>query len=76
MRWYKENMQNRKITMHLLMVVLIMIWTLDAVAISVGVRNIPEMALLCMKYLAALPVILLRLLQMPSGYSRRKRICR
>ena len=45
--------------MHLLMVVLIMIWTLDAVAISVGVRNIPEMALLCMKYLAALPVILL-----------------
>ncbi|MBE6130023.1 MAG: DMT family transporter [Erysipelotrichaceae bacterium] len=59
MRWYKENMQNRKITMHLLMVVLIMIWTLDAVAISVGVRNIPEMALLCMKYLAALPVILL-----------------
>ena len=50
-------MQKNKGIMHFLMIVLILIWTFDTVSISLAVKEIPQITLLCMKYLSALPIV-------------------
>ena len=52
-------MKRNQKTSHLLMILLLLIWTADAVTVSAAVSAMPEIFLLCFKTLCSIPVLTL-----------------
>ena len=62
---------NRKT--HILMIILMLIRTFDTVSISKAVREVPQITLLCLKYISALPVVyLVNRIRRPFSMPERK----